>query len=100
MSPGSIKVRYVGLIENVMGNRQEQVSIETDITVRELLNLLSEKHGAEFRHSVLRSTGELRPSVTIHISGRDIKELDGLNTRLPPDSEVTLVITGHPDPGG
>ena len=100
MSPGGVKVRYVGLIENVMGNRQEELNIDSNITVGELLNLLSEKHGAEFRHCVLRSTGELRPSVTIHISGRDIKELDGLNTRLPPDSEVTLVITGHPDPGG
>ena len=100
MSQSIIKIRYVGLIENVMGNRQEELHIDTGTTVGELLQLLSQKHGAEFRHSILRNSGELRPSVTIHLGNRDIKELESLNSRLQPDSEITLIITGHPDPGG
>ena len=97
---GSIKVRYIGLVQNVVGNRQEELPISENTTIRNLLQLLAEKHGIHFRVSVLRTSGELRPTVTIHVGNRDIKELEGLDTLLVSDSEVTVIITGHPDPGG
>ena len=97
---GSVRVRYIGLVQNILGNRQEDLPIGADTTVRKLLLLLAEKHGVHFRNSVMRTSGELRPSVTIHIDNHNIKELNGLDTLLTSDSEVTLIITGHPDPGG
>ncbi|MBF8264668.1 MAG: MoaD/ThiS family protein [Dehalococcoidia bacterium] len=97
---GTVKIRYIGLVQNVVGNRQEELSLHTDTTVRQLLMMLVEKHGIHFRLSVLRTSGELRPTVTIHVGNRDIKELEGLDTPLVPDSEMTVIITGHPDPGG
>ncbi len=97
---GTVKIRYIGLVQNVVGNRQEELSLQTDTTVRQLLLMLVEKHGIHFRLSVLRTSGELRPTVTIHVGNRDIKELEGLDTPLVPDSEMTVIITGHPDPGG
>ncbi|MFQ5826269.1 MAG: MoaD/ThiS family protein [Dehalococcoidia bacterium] len=100
MTAGNVKVRYVGLVQNVLGKRQDELSLGKSTTVGELLQLLVENYGAEFRHSVLRTTGGLRPSVTIQVGDRDIKELEGLDTQLPTGSEVTLFITGHPDPGG
>ena len=97
---GTVKIRYIGLVQNVVGNRQEELSLQTDTTVRQLLMMLVEKHGIHFRLSVLRTSGELRPTVTIHVGNRNIKELEGLDTPLVPDSEMTVIITGHPDPGG
>ena len=97
---GTVKIRYIGLVQNVVGNRQEALSLQTDTTVRQLLMMLVEKHGIHFRLSVLRTSGELRPTVTIQVGNRDIKELEGLDTPLVPDSEITVIITGHPDPGG
>ena len=97
---GTVKIRYIGLVQNVVGNRQEELSLQTDTTVRQLLMMLVEKHGIHFRLSVLRTSGELRPTVTIHVGNRDIKELEGLDTPLVPGSEMTVIITGHPDPGG
>ena len=54
---GSVRVRYIGLVQNILGNRQEDLPIGADTTVRKLLLLLAEKHGVHFRNSVMRTSG-------------------------------------------
>ncbi len=86
-----VNVSYYGLIQRVSGN-QEEVYLSGETTVRELLHLLVERHGNEFRASLLTSDWRLQPMARVFIDGRDINEVDSLNTKLKDNSELSITV--------
>lgn len=90
-----VKVTYWGLIQPVVENKEEENYLSDDATVGELVRLLVERHGDRFKSMVLTSNGQLHPLVTIQVNGRDIDEIDGLDTRLEANSELSVTVTPY-----
>ncbi|MBI2848675.1 MAG: MoaD/ThiS family protein [Chloroflexi bacterium] len=95
-----VKVIYLGLIQNTMGRRAEEIELPEGATIKELVRTLTRVHGERFKTSVLSINGELRPTATILVEGRDIQELQGFDTSLRGAREATIVVTVHPMSGG
>lgn len=87
-----VKVIYYGMIWHKIGHHEEQVNLSDQATVRELVHLLVGKYGDKFRDNCLTPDFELRPLTKIHLNGRDINEIDGLDTRLDDNSEVFIAL--------
>ena len=97
---GNIKVLYYGLVQNVVGKREEQLDIGNGASVNDLLKSLLDKYGEGFRDSLMDTRGELRFTTRILLDGRDINDLKGLETRLGENTEASIVVMVHPIAGG
>ncbi len=95
-----VKVVYYGLILSVTGNQNEEVHLSDEATVKELLHSLVERHGNAFRDSLLTSDWQLQPLVTIELHGCDISDMDGLNTKLEDNAELTITLIAPMISGG
>jgi len=95
-----LNVSYLGLVRNVIGCREEEVEAVSGITVRELLDILTEKHGDPFRASVFKATGELRSTALVCVNDCDITELQGFDTQVGNGERVSVVVGVYPPEGG
>jgi MoaD family protein len=87
------KIAYLGYIRHIVGNKkEEEINLEEGLTVQDLLVLLGKKYGGRFRNSIQISDDKLKSSVIVLINGRNINQVDGLNTKLNREVEVQIVV--------
>jgi molybdopterin converting factor small subunit len=98
--PSRVHVSYLGLVRNVISCREEEVEVGPGTTVRDLLTLLSEKHGDPFRASVFKSGGELRATALVCVNDCDIAQLEGFDTKLQCGERLSVVVGVYPPEGG
>ncbi len=95
-----VKVNYYGLIRNIVDNREDESYSSDDGTVGEMLQSLVQKYGDEFRSMLLTPDWEPLLTTAIHLNGRDINEIDGLNTRLEDNNELSITVLAYATSGG
>lgn len=92
-------IRYLGQIENIVGKKEEELRVNHEITVRDLLNLLSSKYGKEFERQIQTPDGCLYNDALILLNGTNIDHMGGLDTRFNDSSRAEIVV-GLPAVGG
>lgn len=95
-----VRVRYSGLVRNVVGKNEEEVQVPGDLTVRQLLQLLIERHGNSFRDSLLAVGGQLLPNALVLVSGRDVAEIGGLDAEVGRDKDISIAVVVNSIIGG
>jgi molybdopterin converting factor small subunit len=100
-SPSLCRVTYVGLIQRVIGRREEMMTLDPQATLGELLRELCSRYGPEFERYLLEQ-GELANHATVLLNGRNAHSRGGLAARLGDDSQdhVEIVVLGPPVAGG
>ena len=96
----TVKISYYGLIKNVVDKAEDENYLSGDATVKELLHSLVQKYGDGFRSMVLTSDWELHPIAIIYLNGRDINEIEGLNSKLEDNSELSITVMPYEVYGG
>lgn len=96
----NIKIRYVGLVRNIFGKKEEAIDLPKQATVLDLLSILAERHGDDFRASVFSAGGNLQPLARVLLDGVDIEEIGGLNAVVRCGEQVSIVVLEHPFAGG
>lgn len=88
-----IKVEYLGHIKSMVGaRREEEIDIEDNSSVRDLLAMLSEKHGKSFKKAVYETGGDdLKSNFIATVNGYLLNQLDGLKTKLKNGDNVVLM---------
>ena len=88
-----IKVEYIGHIKNMTDNRrEEEVETSEDVTVAELLTMLSKRYGESFRKAIYEPKGsDIKPNYIITVNGYLLNQLKGLETKLKKGDHVTLL---------
>jgi molybdopterin converting factor small subunit len=96
-----VKVSYYGMIlQKVTSDHEEEVYLSGENTVRDLLKILAEKHGDEFRESILTPDGQLQTAAIVQYDGHDINEIAGLDTKLGDNSELSIMLIAYMVTGG
>lgn len=86
-----IRVRALANLREIIGGLSI-IEVEYSITVRRLIDLLSEKIGPHVRDLILDNLGSsLLPYIKIFVNGRDIEFLKGLDTVLMDGDEVVII---------
>ncbi len=49
---------------------------------------------------ILTADGHLQPLAAVHLNGRDISEINGLDTKLEDNSELSIAVITYPVGGG
>ncbi len=89
-----IKILYAGFVAEITGRYSEELNLGCELTVRDVLGVLCEKHGPRFKSEVYDpNKGELKPNVMVLLNGVNVtNKLDvGVSegdfiTLLPPVS--------------
>jgi len=70
-----------------------KISLEfpEQVTVKNLIEVLSKNFGEKFNSEVLDDNGLPKKTIKIFVNGRDIEFLDGLSTNLKDGDEVSLI---------
>lgn len=95
----AVTVKYLGLIQWVVGTRREEEAVAEEATLGDLLHQLGERHGPKFQDRVLEDS-RLARLVTVLLDGRDSTELGSLGAQLRGVREVEVVVLGPPPAGG
>lgn len=100
MGETTVNVQYLGLLRNTVGCAEEDVVVPSDACVEDLLNMLKEKHGDQFTSVVFRSDGRLRALTQVIVEGLDIRDGEGLGTRIKGGDKVSVIVGIYPISGG
>jgi molybdopterin synthase sulfur carrier subunit len=82
-----MKVKYFAYIRDYTGSKE--IQIEHYETLKDLLVKLCEKYDSRFKRKVFKGN-ELSDEIIILINGRNIVHLQGLDTLLSPDDEISI----------
>lgn len=101
-SPITVRLVYVGMIQRLLGRREEEMELPGGSTLRDLLARLSALYGPELRDQLLTGEGELMPTANLMVDGRNPMRGGGLETRLCEEgaTQVEIVVLGPPPMGG
>jgi molybdopterin converting factor small subunit len=95
-----VKVNYFGLLKNTLGLEEERISVPPGKDVGDVLRLLSEKYGEQFTSAVLRPDGRLRALAKVIVDGKNVRDGDGVKTKLEGFPEMALTVGIFPMMGG
>jgi molybdopterin synthase sulfur carrier subunit len=85
-----VRVRFSAALNSVTKERETNIELTEDITVRELINKLIDKYGEELGKRLLEK-GELRRFVNLYVNGDDIRHSGGLDATVKNDDEVSIL---------
>jgi molybdopterin converting factor small subunit len=96
-----VKIIFIGLIQRVVGRREEAVVIPKETTLGGLIEKLVARHGQALEERLLEN-GELAAHASVLINGRNAMTQGGLQAKLSDGSEsrVEIVVLGPPLMGG
>lgn len=88
-----VNMKFSAMIKNITDTDAAAVDVDGE-TVNDLLAALIRQYGAQFEKRVIdEKTGKLRRFVNVFVNGRDIRNLQGPDTKLNDGDEVRLIPT-------
>jgi molybdopterin synthase sulfur carrier subunit len=83
-------VRLYAFLRELAGERDIEVTLPDGATVRDLFSRLVELRPS-LAQRLLDTDGNTPRFVNVFVNGRDIRDLNGLDTPVMPDDEVTIL---------
>jgi len=97
--PIALQVLYSGILPIGIGVHEDRLEVPSGTTVRELLAMLSERHGDPFRHAMF-VVGDLVPNAILIALGREIRHGRGLDLPLEHSGRVEIILLPAASGGG
>ena len=86
-----IEVKFFTSLREITGKKVDQLQLQNSITVDELVTLLSNKHGKEFREYIYNKKGEIQEFLSFLVNGKNINNMQGFDTKLQEDDVVAIL---------
>jgi|Deesub1362A_J573_1020465.scaffolds.fasta_scaffold00612_20 molybdopterin synthase sulfur carrier subunit len=83
-----VKVLYYATFRQMTGCKAEDIEFNEAPKVKDLIYLLFQKYGGDFRKALVNSEGEVKDFIKILVNGRNIDFLEGLDTLLDDGDRV------------
>ena len=90
-----IIVKFIGSLRNFFEEGNETFDYETDITIKELINLIINTKPNIRELLISPQNDEFRLNSLILVNGVEISVLNGLETKLFDEDEITLIPVIH-----
>jgi molybdopterin synthase sulfur carrier subunit len=84
-----MNLAYFATLREITGRSKEPWNSNSE-TVGDLLRDLSSRYGKDFKRWILEEDGSLGQMCIILVNGHDIRELDGLTTRLHTEDSISF----------
>ena len=91
----AIIVKFIGALRHASGATELALNSKREISMRELINNITEEMPALKRSLLDQQLEDPRPNALILVNGREISVLNGLETNLKDGDEIVLVPVVH-----
>ena len=96
----TVRVLYFGLVRNVVKEAEEDISLPAGSTVRELVEILCQKHGEALRDALFTVEGTLTANTILLLDGTNVQYSRGLDTEIGADQSLHVLLTTTALAGG
>ena len=86
-----VEVRFFTSLREITGYKVNKILLQNSSTVEELLTLLSEKHGKNFREYIYNKEGEVQGFLSFLVNDKNINIMQGFDTKLKEDDVVAIL---------
>ena len=86
-----VKVNFLSLLIDITEVEEIKLLIADNSNIRNLLDQLAENFGAKFEEIIFKTSHDLNKYVIITINGKDIKLLEGLETKIEKNDEINFI---------
>lgn len=86
-----ITVRYFTILSKITQKRQETIGLREDATIDDMLTILSERYGDDFKKYVSLGREKKGLQLVFLLNGQDIAQFSGLKTRLNDGDTVAVM---------
>jgi molybdopterin synthase sulfur carrier subunit len=86
-----VTVRYFTVLRKITRKRHENLEMKPNSTVEDMLMILTRKYGESFERYVSSGRGKKGLQLVFLLNGRDVRNLDGLKTRLNNGDTVAVM---------
>jgi molybdopterin synthase sulfur carrier subunit len=90
-----LTIKFIGALRHLSGKTQFTITFQEDITIKELVNELSQEL-PELKHTFSdQQLNDSRSNSLVLVNGREISVLNGYETRLKDGDEIVFVPVVH-----
>ena len=86
-----IEVKFFTSLREITGKKVDEIQLQNTVTVNELVTLLSEKYGKNFREYIYNKKGEVQEFLSFLVNGKNINIMQGFDTKLQDDDVVAIL---------
>jgi len=86
-----IQVKFFTALREITNKKTEKIQLQERTTVKELLILLSKKHGNKFEEYIYTKKFEVNEFLSFLVNGQNINNLKGFGTTLK-DGDVIAIL--------
>jgi molybdopterin synthase sulfur carrier subunit len=86
-----IEVKFFTSLREITGKKIDKIQIKNNTNIKELLRLLSEKHGEKFREYIYNEYEEIQGFLSFLVNGKNINNMQGLDTKLKEGNIVAIL---------
>lgn len=86
-----VEVKFFTSLREITGNKTKEIQLQDTNTVEELLTLLSEKYGKNFREYIYSKNGKVQGFFSFLVNGKNINVLEGLDTKLKQGDTIAIL---------
>ena len=95
-----VRVRYFGLVRNVVKEAEEEIVLPAGAKVKDLLEALCRKHGEALRDALFTVEGTLTANTMLLLDGTNVLYTQGLDTVIGKDQSMHVLLTTTALAGG
>ncbi|MFX0083489.1 MAG: MoaD/ThiS family protein [Candidatus Hodarchaeota archaeon] len=87
----NVKIIFLSVLVDITEIEELTLPIDDGSNIRNILKQLTSKFGKKFEEMIFIASEDLSKYVIITINGKDIRTLDGLNTKIQPNDEISFI---------
>ena len=86
-----VEVKFFTYLREITGKKVDEIQLQNIVTVDELVTLLSEKYGKNFRDYIYNKKGEVQEFLSFLVNGKNINIMQGLDTKLEEGNVIAIL---------
>jgi molybdopterin synthase sulfur carrier subunit len=86
-----VEIKFFTSLREITGKKVDQLQLQNSITIDELVTLLSEKYGKNFREYIYNKKGEMQEFLSFLVNGTNINNMQGFDTKLKNGDVIAIL---------
>ena len=86
-----VEVKFFTSLREITGKKVDKIQLQNTITVNELITVLSEKYGKNFREYIYNKKGDVQEFLSFLVNGKNINIMQGFDTKLQEMDVIAII---------